>query len=184
MKQIWKMGGIVKNHSPQKRICGMVFHRYSGCRKVKKIWELVWKAGSGQLRKGGKGIGRFAVALIVAYAIAVLALFGIAFVMLEAAAGCGDDGASDPCGLCSFMFCRRLVRRTAGRTAEVPAGTAGGSSVFCHSVSDFRDGRTGDSVRSGQRRTCMPSVRSRWHAWRHAGLKTAEKLFLFNYKMV
>lgn len=39
--------------------------------------------GIGQLRKGGKGIGRFAVALIVAYVITVLALFGIAFVMLK-----------------------------------------------------------------------------------------------------
>ncbi len=39
--------------------------------------------GIGQLRKGGKGIGRFAMALIVAYVITVLALFGIAFVMLK-----------------------------------------------------------------------------------------------------
>lgn len=39
--------------------------------------------GIGQIRKGGKGIGRLAVALIVAYLVTALALFGIAFVMLK-----------------------------------------------------------------------------------------------------
>ena len=39
--------------------------------------------GIGQIKKGGKGIGRLAVALVVAYLITVLALFGISFVMLK-----------------------------------------------------------------------------------------------------
>lgn len=39
--------------------------------------------GIGQIRKGGKGIGRLAVALAVAYVVTAVALFGIAFVMLK-----------------------------------------------------------------------------------------------------
>ena len=161
----------------------MVFHRYSGCRKVKKYGDWCGKRDrtAPKRRKRNREVCCGAHCGVCHYSTCPV---WNCICDAEAAAGCGDDGASDPCGLCSFMFCRRLVRRTAGRTAEVPAGTAGGSSVFCRSVSDFRDGRTGDSVRSGQRRTCMPSVRSQWHAWRHTGLKTAEKLFLFNYKMV
>ena len=76
----------------------MIFHRYSGCRKVKNMGTGV-ENGIGQLRKGGKGIGRFAVALIVAYVITVLALFGIAFVMLKLQPDAGKSRTR-----CSFFF--------------------------------------------------------------------------------
>lgn len=59
------------------------------------------ESGIGQLRKGGKGIGRFAVALIVAYVITVLALFGIAFVMLKLQP---DAGTTELLTLRSMFF--------------------------------------------------------------------------------
>ena len=123
----------------------MIFHRYSGCRKVKNMGTGV-ENGIGQLRKGGKGIGRFAVALIVAYVITVLALFGIAFVMLKLQPDAGTTELLILGVYALSMFCRRLVRGKTGRKTEVPSGTVGGNSVFCPSVSDFRNGRAGDSV--------------------------------------
>lgn len=142
------------------------------------------ESGIGQLRKGGKGIGRFAVALIVAYVITVLALFGIAFVMLKLQP---DAGTTELLILAVYVLSCFAGGWYAGRRAgqrKFLQGLLVGVLYFAilFLISGMGERRFSQIWPAGG--LGMPSVRSRWHAWRHAGLKTAEKFFLFNYKMV
>lgn len=124
------------------------------------------------------------MALIVAYVITVLALFGIAFVMLKLQP---DAGMTELLILAVYVLSCFAGGWYAGRRAgqrKFLQGLLVGVLYFAilFLISGMGEREIQSDLASG--RTCMPSVRSRWHAWRHAGLKTAEKFFLFNYKMV